>query len=90
MKAWLKYGLIFGGIHLIIGLFILIIPFILYGSGDLSILLSFIDFPIIFIIKSLPSTIGIWWREINLLIFGTIQWFAIGSVIGWIIGKFKK
>tara|TARA_Y100000310_G_scaffold337781_1_gene425769 strand:+ start:2376 stop:2639 length:264 start_codon:yes stop_codon:yes gene_type:complete len=85
MKAWLKGGLIAGGIDIIFVILALITSS--PKEADLMVL-HYVQFPLTFI----SNLLGYGWiQSLSILIIvGLALWFAIGAIIGLIIGKVKS
>jgi hypothetical protein len=93
-RYWLRGGITLASIHLLIGVIML---FIYFSSADPSgegimffMFLAVPDLPIVLLMKFLPSP-GSAFAEVGyLILFGTLQWFLIGSIIGYLYGKIKN
>ena len=90
MKRWIKYGLIFAGVYILLSL-------VLFPLDDLGIITAVLS-PGIWIYELLVAMAGrgfnlgsrtfkIWvfFRGLSLLI-----WFFIGVLVSWIVSKFKS
>ena len=92
---WLKGGFILGAINVVLSL----ISLMMSASAEDSISKAFaffwialIDYPAFklaqsFLSSSFDSAFGAF---LIAIIFGTIQWFLIGTILGWIVGKIKS
>ena len=97
-----KLGLTFGGIHLLIAVFMGISVYFMQKSDGEAIMgwmwLSFIDFPLFMILPILErcwtplSAIGYsnYASSIYIGTLGSLQYFLIGTGIGWVCNKLSK
>ena len=97
MKAWLKGGLIFASLYLVISIILFSLPcddsggLFSGGTGGsclgIGVLILFTSSPGLAVL----NLFGIDTQSRFLLIFvTTIGYFIIGSAIGWVIGKLKS
>lgn len=91
---WLKGAIIFSLLHTLA----LVVTITVSSSANSSVgaafsffFLGLIDYPLIIVaqlilpsISFFNSTIG---ASVMFFIFGTIEWFILGTLIGWIYGK---
>ncbi len=99
MKAWLKGGLIAGGVGFFLGLISVGLLFLNRPINFLANIMVVITYPLLYLFKLIFELIGL---ELGndpgvLLLVGPIlivsiltEFFIIGGLIGWIIGKIKS
>ncbi|MFZ5955588.1 MAG: hypothetical protein ACOYT4_04115 [Nanoarchaeota archaeon] len=88
LPAWLKGGIIGAIIIFIVNLISLFIIKLGYSMQ----LFFFIDYPALFLsdIFNLGIIFQGWQAYLILFIFLPLFYFIIGTIIGWIVGKFKS
>ena len=93
-RYWLRIGITLAGLHLLIGVLMLVI-FLFRSNPSAEDIMFFLflaipDYPAVWIMQYLDLPGRGLVDVFYIILFGTSQWFLFGSILGLVYGKIKN